>query len=75
MPGKTSSSDSGSKQERNDFSRQAEESAPGLIAEFRDFLVHNRKWWLLPIILVLLLVGLLLVLSGSVAAPFIYPIF
>ena len=36
----------------------------------------RKKWWLLPIILVLLLVGMLLVFAqGSVLAPFIYTIF
>lgn len=59
----------------DDFARQAEEAPPGLLAEFWDFLLHNKKWWLTPIILVLLLLGLLIVLSGSWAAPFIYPIF
>ena len=36
----------------------------------------RKKWWLLPIIIVMLLVGMLLVLAqGSVLAPFIYTIF
>lgn len=60
-----------------DFAQQASEEQPGLIAEFMDFLLHNKKWWLTPIILVLLLAGLLAFFgsSGSVVAPFIYPIF
>ena len=58
-----------------DFARQAEEAPPGLVAEFWDFLIHNKKWWLTPIILVLLLLGLLIFLSGTSFAPFIYPIF
>lgn len=56
----------------DDFARQSEEKPPGLIAEFGDFLIHNKKWWLTPIIVVLLLMGVLVVLSGTVAAPFIY---
>lgn len=60
---------------RADFERRAEEAAPGLVAEFLDFLLENRKWWLLPIVIVLLLVGVFLVLSSSVAAPFLYPLF
>ena len=47
-------------------------SAPTLLAEFIDFLRHNKKWWLLPILLVLLLFGVLIFLSGTGAAPFIY---
>ena len=57
------------------FLRDAAEPQLGLVREFVDFLSHNKKWWLTPIILVLLLVGLLIVLAGSAAAPFIYTIF
>jgi hypothetical protein len=59
----------------DDFARQAEESQPGLIAEFVDFLIHNKKWWLTPIILVLLLLGAIAFLAQSPAAPFIYNVF
>ena len=49
---------------QDEFSSMAHEQDPGLIAEFWDFLIHNKKWWLTPIILVLLLMGLLVMLSG-----------
>ena len=58
-----------------DFARQAEEAPPGLLAEFWDFLIHNKKWWLTPIILVILLMGIVIYLGGTAAAPFIYPLF
>jgi hypothetical protein len=46
------------------------------IKEFWLFLRERKKFWLLPIILVLALVGSLLVLAqGSAVAPFIYTIF
>ena len=57
------------------FTQAAEEEQPGLLREFVEFLIESKAWWLTPIIIVLLLVGLLVVLSGSVVAPFIYPIF
>jgi hypothetical protein len=57
-----------------EFSRLAEEKSPGLVAEFWDFLLHNKKWWMTPIIVILLLMGLLIWLSGTAAAPFIYTI-
>lgn len=60
---------------QNEFSNQAEEAQPSLVAEFLDFLVHNKAWWLTPIIIVLLLVGLLVIVGGTAAAPFIYTIF
>ena len=58
----------------DDFARQAEETPMGLLAEFWDFLKHEKKWWLTPIILVLLILAGLVLLS-PVAAPFIYPLF
>ena len=46
------------------------------IKEFWEFLNVRKKYWLLPIIIVLALFGILIVLSqGSVIAPFIYTIF
>ena len=53
----------------------ASRKSPGLVREFIQFLAHNRKWWLTPIIVVLLLVGLLVVLGGTGLAPFIYALF
>ena len=47
----------------------------GLASEFFDFLKHNKKWWLLPIIVVVLALGALVFLSGTGAAPFIYTLF
>jgi hypothetical protein len=46
-----------------------------LLAEFWYFLKHNKKWWLLPIIITLFALGLLVLLGGTAIAPFIYPLF
>jgi hypothetical protein len=46
-----------------------------LYKEFFLFLKENKKWWLIPILLVLALMGVLVALSGSAVAPFIYPLF
>jgi drug/metabolite transporter superfamily protein YnfA len=43
--------------------------------EFWYFLRNNKKWWLLPIVTVLVLFGVLVFLSGTAAAPFIYTLF
>ena len=46
------------------------------LKEFWEFLKESKKYWLLPIIIVLALFGALIVLSqGSAVAPFIYTIF
>jgi len=46
------------------------------LKEFWEFLKIRKKYWLLPILLVLVLFGGLIVLSqGSAVAPFIYTIF
>ncbi len=63
-------------QPQDDFEKLAAESQGGsLIAELWDFLKQNKKWWLFPIFVVLLLLAVLIVLAGTAAAPFIYTFF
>jgi hypothetical protein len=57
------------------FAREAGAGQPGLLAELWAFLRHNKKWWLTPIVLVLLLVSVLVILGSSAAAPMIYTLF
>jgi len=46
------------------------------LTEFWEFLKHRKKYWLFPIIIVLVVFGVLIILSqGSAVAPFIYTIF
>ncbi len=59
----------------DEFKAEATAGRTGLIREFWDFLKHNKKWWLMPIIIVVLLVGLLVFLTSTAAAPFIYTLF
>jgi hypothetical protein len=49
--------------------------AGSILGDFWAFLRYNKKWWLLPILVVLVLLGALVVLSGTAAAPFIYTLF
>jgi hypothetical protein len=60
----------------SEFARAAG-SAPGggLVQEFWHFLRQNKKWWLLPILLILIPLGLFMLLSSTAAAPFIYTLF
>ena len=47
-----------------------------ILGEFWSFLRVRKKWWLAPIVILLLTLGLILVLTeGSALAPFIYSLF
>ena len=54
---------------------QAEGPAPGFFREFLMYLRESRKWWLIPIVIILLLASALVFVSGSAIGPFIYPLF
>jgi hypothetical protein len=65
-----------STQAQSEFEKiAAEQPNASLIGEFVGFLRANKKWWLLPILIVLLGFGVLMLLSSSAAAPFIYTLF
>jgi len=59
----------------SDFEEQAAKAERGFFSEFWIFLKENKKWWLLPILLAFLLMGVLLLAGGTGAAPFIYTLF
>jgi hypothetical protein len=47
-----------------------------ILKEFWSFMRVRKKWWLMPIVLFLLVLGALLVVGkGSALAPFIYTLF
>ena len=59
-----------------DFKHAAEEQGrSGLFGEFVYFLKTSKKWWLLPIVVILVAFGVLVFLSSTAAAPFIYTLF
>ncbi len=71
-------SDEDKEMDRNSTAKTAFEDAASeksILVEFWEFLMENKKFWLIPIILVMMLLGLLIVFSGSSAAPFIYTLF
>ena len=59
----------------HEFERAAPGQEPGLRRELWGLGDNNKKWWLVPVLAALLLVGLLVLASGSAAAPFIYTLF
>ena len=65
----------GESSDKHTFADVAEQTQPGFLSEFWIFLRYNKKWWITPILLVLLLVGALVMLGGTAAAPFIYTLF
>lgn len=69
------SDDASDSSQQDDFLKEASQAPPGFFAEFWEFLRYNKKWWLTPIFVVLLLVGILVLMTGSAAAPFIYTLF
>lgn len=62
-------------QEPADFASQAQMAPRGLPRELWDFVRVNKKWWLIPILLVLLVLGAVILIGGTAAAPFIYTLF
>ena len=47
-----------------------------IVSEIWNFMKVRKKWWLLPIIIMIVLLGLILVFAqGSALAPFIYTVF
>ncbi len=61
--------------EAAEFVRHARKPSPGFLREIFDFLRSGGRGWLAPIILALLLIGALVMLGGTSAAPFIYTLF
>ena len=57
------------------FASEAEQKSPGMLSEFWGLLKTHKKWWLAPIIVVLLIVGGLVLLFGTPVAPLIYTLF
>lgn len=60
---------------QSNFAKEVEGRSSNLFAEFWYFVRHNKKWWLTPVFIALLLLSLVVVLAGTGAAPFIYTLF
>lgn len=60
---------------RTEFEQAGDDQPLTLVQEFLLFIRQNKKWWLIPILLVLACVGVLAALAPTGAAPFIYSLF
>jgi hypothetical protein len=58
-----------------DLRELSEARSTGIFQELWGFMSHNKKWWLTPIVLMMLLLGALILVGGTGAAPFIYTLF
>jgi hypothetical protein len=64
------------KKESSAFEKAAaEHTQNGFLSDLWFFLKTNKKWWLIPIIALFLIAGLLVLLSSTGLAPFIYTLF
>jgi len=68
-------SEDAQKSKKDEFDKLARQERTSLLGEFWLFLKHNKKWWLLPIVIVVLLMGLLVMLTSTGVGPFIYTLF
>jgi hypothetical protein len=60
---------------KTEFEQAGDEKPLSLVQEFGMFIIENKAWWMVPIVAVLGLVGLLVLLGTTGAAPFIYTLF
>jgi hypothetical protein len=71
----TTNADNEKNNQANEFARAGEARRPSFISEYIYLLKTNKKWWMLPLIFLLLAFGALMILSSTGAAPFIYTLF
>lgn len=61
--------------DHDSFEQASQSNRGGLFADLIAFMAENAKWWLIPIVIVLGLLGLLIVVSATGAGPFLYALF
>ena len=61
--------------DQHEFERLGKNQQKGAVGELFAFLNESKKWWLLPIIVAILVLGILIVLAGTGMAPFVYTLF
>jgi hypothetical protein len=62
-------------EQKNAFEEAGKKPEMSLAREFFEMLKHNKKYWMIPIVLILLGFGFLIAAGGSAFAPFIYTLF
>ena len=59
----------------SNFAREGSLKRQSFFSEYLYFLKTNKKWWMLPLLLLMLAFGVLMVMASTGAAPFIYTLF
>lgn len=60
---------------QTEFEKLNEQPSQSIVSEFWQFIMENKTWWMVPIMVVLGAFGVLIVLAGTGLAPFIYTLF
>ena len=58
-----------------EFARQGQQRPTSFLGDVLYFLRESKKWWMLPLIIMLLMFGLLMLLASTGMAPLIYTLF
>jgi hypothetical protein len=58
-----------------EFERQSARARTSFVGELWHFIITNKRWWLLPILISIALVAVLVALHSTGVAPFIYTLF
>lgn len=61
--------------EKTEFEKAADKEGGSLWGDLLGFLKESKKWWLVPLVVVMLILALLIFLSSTGVAPFIYTLF
>ena len=61
--------------EQKDFKDLAGERPPGFAKEVWHLLSTDKRWWLAPVVIAIVVLGVLVLLTGTGVAPFIYTLF
>lgn len=59
----------------NEFEKLKHESSVGPVREIWQFILENKSWWMMPIMIVFGIFGVLIALAATGALPFIYTTF
>ncbi len=63
------------KSPREEFESLAQQPPSGLVRDFIDFLRTNKRWWLAPLLVVLVILSVMIMVTNTAVGPFIYVLF